>query len=569
MLLMRNANVPNIGAFDILVSPKGSDSTGTGKLNNPYKTIQKGLNMASAGKTVFAFPGLYPENLTIPTSGSSGNPLTVKGSRGANTVDYLTVIDASTDASTGWVEDTGVGAGVYKKSLGFEPGEMAVGGKRIGKLRNDIMGVGGDGWTYLALSPTAEVDVLDTSLKVVFWDGIEAICAYDSASGYSYIRFRNRDNPNSMPVTVATTGSGIYMDDKSYITIQDLQIQQNEYQIQMRDLSHNNIIEDNLLIGGRARIYTFGGLNNLVIRRNEMTMNYYAGDEYLGAGGFANYTLLVKRHVYDTFKYLFGPNLSDDMGFYFRNIGQNISVHDNYIHGGLIGLTGYNGDYGYSSPANGVYFYNNFIHNMGSLGITSSRNVQNMEIYNNLIFDANLCIRMHELNRSDEYARSVRIYSNVAWNPADAGVLVYLHFPYAALASYFPTYHIYNNIFVNGHDGFNAGDYASSSGGLPNTHIFNNFILTISPMLSAFRQVIIGNKIALIDSNAIGNTTYTGLGDSFGANNEYFLNSTYGYLNYTSLENFLANFNRASYNVTWLDRATVYPTLPFSETTWL
>jgi len=30
------------------------------------------------------------------------------------------------------------------------------------------------------------------------------------------------------------------------------------------------------------------------------------------------------------------------------------------------------------------------------------------------------------------------------------------------------------------------------------------------------------------------------------------------------LENFLA-----SYNVTWLDRATVYPTLPFSETTWL
>ena len=44
-----------------LVSPKGSDSTGTGKLNklnklnNPYKTIQKGLNMASAGKTVFAF----------------------------------------------------------------------------------------------------------------------------------------------------------------------------------------------------------------------------------------------------------------------------------------------------------------------------------------------------------------------------------------------------------------------------------------------------------------------------------------------------------------------------------
>jgi len=52
-------------------------STGTGKLNklnklnNPYKTIQKGLNMASAGKTVFDLFGKLPGKLQCHVARSS------------------------------------------------------------------------------------------------------------------------------------------------------------------------------------------------------------------------------------------------------------------------------------------------------------------------------------------------------------------------------------------------------------------------------------------------------------------------------------------------------------------
>jgi hypothetical protein len=432
------------------------------------------------------------------------------------------------------------------------------------------MGVGGDGWDYLAMASDGQVTVLDTGMQVYFWDGIQALFGYDQASGgtgYTYIRFQYGTNPNTLALRAAVVGSsGIYMDGKSYITIQDLQIQNNEWQIQMRNASHNNIIEDNYLVGGGKRIYTFGALNNLTIRRNEMTMNYYAGDEYLGAGSTGSYDLLVKRHVYDTFKYVFGPSHSDDMGFYFRNIGQTIEAYENYVHGGLVGLSGYNGDYGYGDPANGVKFHDNIVHNMASVGITLGRNVENGEAYNNLLYDCNLQFRLHELNDEDEDARSWYVYSNVGWNPAGAGVQFYLHFPYSSLADVFATFFIYSNIMVGGSDGFNAGDYINSSGGIPNFSIFNNIILPNATILSAMRTAISNGDVNLVRNNAVA-TSYS-LGSKY-VDNVYFAESTYGFLDFTSIDDFLANFNKTTYAITQYDRTLFDPDPPYTGQTWI
>lgn len=570
MLMMRNKNMVNVGAFDIIVSPNGNDSTGTGKLNAPYKTIQKGVDVATAGKTVFALPGLYAEALTIGVSGSAGNPITIKGSRGPNSGDHLTVIDNSTDVSGSWVADPGVGEGVYKKQLGFAPGQVTVNGKRIGKLHDNIMGVDGEGWDILGYASDHEVVVLNTGLYVVFWDGIQVVCAYDQTaggSGYTYIRFQYGTNPNTMTIrATAADTDGIYATSKSYITIQDLWIQNNEHQIEIREASYNNIIEDCYLVGGSYRIYTFGDVNGLIVRRNEMTMNYYAGDQYLGAGSTSSYALLVKRHIYDTFKYKFGPNLSNDIGYYFRNIGEDIEIYENYVHGGLIGISGYNGDYGYDDPANGVKIHDNIVHNMGSIGITTGRNITNGEVYNNLLYDCNINFRLHELHHSGDYARSWWIYSNVAWNPTGTGVHFYMHFPVSSTPSFFPTYFIYSNIMVCGYDGFNADSNINLGGGIPNFSIFNNIILTNGAILSAMRTAISDGDVNLVYNNAVSNS-YS-LGSKY-VDNVYFSNSTYGFLNYTSIDDFLANFDKTDFAITQYDRTIFDPDPPYTEQTWI
>ena len=67
------------------VSPTGRDSN-SGTLQAPFKTIQKALNTVSAGDTISIRGGTYNEKLTVNTSGTSGNPITVENYENENVV---------------------------------------------------------------------------------------------------------------------------------------------------------------------------------------------------------------------------------------------------------------------------------------------------------------------------------------------------------------------------------------------------------------------------------------------------------------------------------------------------
>ncbi len=67
----RNDNPP-IGTNYIFVATNGNDSTGDGTIGKPYRTIQKGANMASPGSSVQIRAGTYNEEVTIPNSGNEG-----------------------------------------------------------------------------------------------------------------------------------------------------------------------------------------------------------------------------------------------------------------------------------------------------------------------------------------------------------------------------------------------------------------------------------------------------------------------------------------------------------------
>ncbi len=58
----------------IYVSPSGNDTTGTGSISNPYRTIQKTLSYAYADSTIYLRDGIYnfSSTLKLNRSGSQG-----------------------------------------------------------------------------------------------------------------------------------------------------------------------------------------------------------------------------------------------------------------------------------------------------------------------------------------------------------------------------------------------------------------------------------------------------------------------------------------------------------------
>lgn len=84
------------------VSPSGSDSN-PGSESQPFLTIQKGINTAMAGDTVYVRTGTYQEFLTHPRSGTSTNRITIQAYPGESPI-----LDG-----TGMVNDSDSGAPDY------------------------------------------------------------------------------------------------------------------------------------------------------------------------------------------------------------------------------------------------------------------------------------------------------------------------------------------------------------------------------------------------------------------------------------------------------------------------
>ncbi len=68
------------------VSTTGNDSN-PGTQSKPFKTIQKGVNAAQAGDTVYIRGGTYHEMVEVTSSGTVNNPITISGYDGAAVID--------------------------------------------------------------------------------------------------------------------------------------------------------------------------------------------------------------------------------------------------------------------------------------------------------------------------------------------------------------------------------------------------------------------------------------------------------------------------------------------------
>lgn len=74
----------------VYVTSDGNDTTGDGSMENPFRTIQKGIDMVEDGDTVLVYPGLYQEEINF-----LGKAITVQSAEDAAVIeapDYFAVL---------------------------------------------------------------------------------------------------------------------------------------------------------------------------------------------------------------------------------------------------------------------------------------------------------------------------------------------------------------------------------------------------------------------------------------------------------------------------------------------
>jgi len=79
--LVNSKGSAKVSAVNYYVSPTGNDLS-AGTLTAPYRSIQKGLNVAFGGSTVYVRAGTYNERLSWTNSGSVGSPIVLSNYNG-------------------------------------------------------------------------------------------------------------------------------------------------------------------------------------------------------------------------------------------------------------------------------------------------------------------------------------------------------------------------------------------------------------------------------------------------------------------------------------------------------
>jgi hypothetical protein len=434
------------------VSNDGDDSNNGTTLNSPWKTISKvnAQDFLPGDAILFQRGDKFIGSLTPPSSGNSTHYITF-GAYGTGDKPIITPNDYISGLT--W---TSYGNGIYKTNdIPFNPGNMLIDGTtKINKINDQFFDKPHTSYLnytsldFLALPEDYKWDednyVSIYSLDLQFWDGLDALYAYDITTNTTYIRFRGGDNPNNYNFAISPQDrfySAITINRMNYLVIQDLHVVGGErgiYVLGGSNVENNNIIlENNLIESSNGKIY-LSSSKGIVVRGNTFQNNYLSPYSP-GAWSKGNtYEDKVQFQYYSFFKVVVTPSSSctaDGAVIMSGGYSDNSVFYNNTV----LGLC-----CGFSTYGDNLSIYDNYIEGTSSIGIFLGMRGKSY-VHDNYIVDSNIPFRFGSVDRTTFDNRVHYVYRNKVYSP-DAGEAMYIH--YDNVGPSVTKAYIYHNSFI-------------------------------------------------------------------------------------------------------------------------
>jgi len=187
----RSDNFTEPSLRTLYVSPSGNNSNPGTDPTAPLLTIQHAADLAQPGDLILIQPGIYRESVTVSTSGTAAQPIVFRGAApGA-------VLDGADEGVFSGVTWTSEGNGIWSRVLGFATGHVVTDQGRL--------------FRYDSFSDLASLGA-----------GAPGGFTFDGTT--LFVKNADGSSPASRQMYVAGLEDGFYLNGRSHIRIENLEI---------------------------------------------------------------------------------------------------------------------------------------------------------------------------------------------------------------------------------------------------------------------------------------------------------------------------------------------------------
>ena len=185
---------------EIYVSSTSGDDDNPGSQAEPFASINRAAQEATAGTAVHVGPGIYREHLQVEHSGQADNPVFFIAQPGA----ILDGSDAAlAEGQTAWQDE---GANIYSTDFDQACWYLSIDGERIYDYHSlaDLQAANG--------GQTGQTDILAGGFFV------------DDQALRLFLRLPDGSNPNGRPIHAAILPGGFLLDGRQHVVIKDFEM---------------------------------------------------------------------------------------------------------------------------------------------------------------------------------------------------------------------------------------------------------------------------------------------------------------------------------------------------------
>lgn len=346
------------------VSKKGSDS-GKGTENDPFKTIQKAINTAKAGSTIYVQDGTYSEAITFTKTGTKDNYITLKAVN-----PQKAQITLKKGASGPIIDLNGKS---FIRIEGFDIGNVTA---------KEVYGIFiGEGVKNIMISNNKIHD----------------------------IKTSKPNNPSYGANGILCLGEGETEEE----AIENITITENEV--------YNNVT------GWSESISIAGNAENVKVTKNTVHDNTNIGIDFYGNAGYCKTAILDQPRfceASDNIVYNCKCSYADNAGIYVDG-ARDTEIKNNEVYDNLYGIEagseeGYGKDN--STPVTRIKIYGNTVYDnpnggirIGGFDTDKTGAVMNSEIYDNTLRNNGAGEGGYNGEINIEKTKNVQIYNNKIW----------------------------------------------------------------------------------------------------------------------------------------------------------